>query len=164
MYGGQGADRLLDDLWRFNGDIVAPEWHRILPTAVWPPPLKVAGQGGAWTEPGALWLATATVDPLSGADSLPAVAKDESLWLFIVETSVWQRVGRPAALETGAEDVGWSRWPTSREVPLTEAGWLFGGVGEAECAGSTSTGGSEPAEVAALTGLWRWSTTPWVGQ
>ena len=145
---GWGASMMFDDLWHFNGDAVKPRWLRVpRPAGVseWP----IAGAGRGWTDNSQLWLSMGEPSeqwPSKGDTGrlLPA-----QIWAFSVDAETWERVDRDVT--RGPE------WPAARRGELLDGGWLFGGMGGAECSPEKAQPSNLPAPVAReLEGLWRW--------
>lgn len=148
---GWAASMMFDDLWHFNGDAVKPRWLRVpRPAGVseWP----IAGAGRGWTDNSQLWLSMGVPSeqwPSTGDTGrlLPA-----QLWAFSVEAETWEQIG--SDVNAGSER------PAARRGELLDSGWLFGGMGGAECAEKAQPSNPPAPGVRELEGLWRWGRVP----
>ena len=77
------------------------------------------------------------------------VANLQDLWIFAVETKVWQRLSNVG----GGSGRGNTPAPRDKAL-LTDDGWMYGGEGWAECSGEGTSSNTVPKH--ALAGLWHW--------
>lgn len=154
----------LSDLWSFNGDIDNPAFEAHTPDPAfgeysWPP----AGTGDGWSSRTAagrqgggrmaggvprekLWLWTPPEKAAAenfGTLSAPPPEKPPSnqLWAFSIELNQWERV------PTGDDS---TVWPGARDTAMISDGFIFGGVGTAECDQSDAGFATR-----SLVGLWQ---------
>lgn len=153
---GWRATSMFDDLWHFNGDAAKPRWVRA-PRAYGPSEWPIAGPGWGWTAAARLWLWTEPREPWSNSEGNTGTGRGHlipsQLWAFGLDAETWERIDSSVTLE--------KEWPGPRRGEVLHGGWLFGGIGDAECATNEARspalqdGTWTAAHTAALGGLWR---------